>query len=278
MPKPTPAWMQALQRRLALWNRRRLRRRHLARQRPYADWCAEHDRPTPEQFATWQAAVQALGDESQADLLLVANAPDAAELLPTLQAQHHGRWRLRVAFTAQADGERARWRALAATEPRVVLGTADAPDRAAAIATLLRETTAPWCALLDASERWREHTLLALLGRCTPDASLVYGDEDRQDAAGPRHDPWFKPRFDLDALLALDSLGAPALCAEARRFTPRPRTSAGVHLKDRRETLTTEGRSGRKARPSRQTRPISDGVGTRRAPPLQAAQWRLVRE
>ena len=73
MPKPTPAWMQALQRRLALWNRRRLRRRHLARQRPYAAWCAEHDQPLPSLQAAWRAAVQALGDEAQAELLLVAN-------------------------------------------------------------------------------------------------------------------------------------------------------------------------------------------------------------
>ena len=234
MPKPTPAWIQALQRRLALWNRRRLRRRHLARQRPYAAWCAEHDQPLPSLQAAWRAAVQALGDEAQAELLLVADAPDAAGLLPTLQAQSHSRWRLRVAITARAPGERARWQALVATEPRVLLSAADAPDRTTALSALLRDTTAPWCALLDRSERWREHTLLALLGSLTPEALLVYGDEDRQDGAGPRHDPWFKPRFDPDALLAMDSLGAPALWrteALRARLGPTP-LQAGAERHD----------------------------------------------
>ncbi len=201
-------WLHPLKRRLALWNRRRLRRRHLARQRPYAEWCAQHDAPSPATLATWQKALAA-GDGGATALLLVAEAePDAAQLQSLLE-QTAPAWRLHVMRTTAAPA--APWQAWAAREPRLVLAADAAADRGAAMAALLAATDAPWCAFVGPGEHWRPFTLAALRAACVDDSVLVFGDEDRLDADSRRHDPWFKPAFDADALLALDAVGAPAL-------------------------------------------------------------------
>lgn len=191
---------------MALWNRRRLYRRHQARRRSYADWCAEYDTPTAAQLAAWQAATDASPRPLRVDLLLLAESADARPWLPLLQAQLAQNWRLLV---LPAPAERQAWAAMAGTEPRLQL----IDDLVQARASLASPPAAPWCAWLDGDERWRPHTLLALLAAaCTaPGAELVYGDEDRIDAQGRRHGPWFKPDFDRDALWALDAIGAPAL-------------------------------------------------------------------
>lgn len=245
MPTWTTAWKQALARRIALWNRRRLRQRHLARQRPYADWCALHDTPSEARQLGWQAGVAALGDAARADLLLVADIPEAVALLPRLQAQRHRGWRLLVAFTAASASERSRWQALAKHEPRLVLMDGTAAGRPQALRQLLEATDAPWCALLDPHEHWRPHTLQALLGSHTPTAVLIYGDEDLVDGSGRRHEPWFKPNFDADALLAMDSIGAPALWrTEPLRQRVGDLTQAPLQAGAERHDLVLRGTAG----------------------------------
>lgn len=201
-----PPLFSSLTRRLALWNRRRLHRRHRSRRRPYADWCRLHDVPTPAQLAGWQAAVAGAGGRIAADLLLLADEDLAHGWLPALQAQLLPSWRLLV---LPAPGQRATWSAMARDEPRVQL----LDDLAEAQSWLAGPQAAPWCAWIDADERWRPHTLLALLAATSggTDIALVYGDEDRIDATGRRSEPWFKPDFDADALWALDAVGTPAL-------------------------------------------------------------------
>lgn len=196
---------------MALWNRRRLYRRHRARRRPYADWCADYDTPTPARLASWQAVTESAAGPLRADLLLLAEDPGARGWLPVLQAQLAADWRLLV---LPAPAEREAWAAMASIEPRLQL--VDDIDRARE--SLASPQAASWCAWLDGDERWRPHTLLALLAasRGSPAVELVYGDEDRMDAGGQRHDPWFKPDFDRDALWALDAVGAPALWCRER--------------------------------------------------------------
>jgi GT2 family glycosyltransferase len=53
------------------------------------------------------------------------------------------------------------------------------------------------------------HAVAAL--QQAPDADLLYGDEDRMDADGRRHTPWFKPRWNEELFLAQDYLSGTAL-------------------------------------------------------------------
>lgn len=207
-----PVWTAPLKRRLALWNRRRLRRRHLARQLPYAQWCARHDGPTPTRRQAWEQAVAQRELELDTALLLVASTPPDAAQLASLRAQTLRHWRLLVALTgANSRAAAEPWQAEARADARVHLHPDPQPDAATALRTLLAATAQPWCAVLDAHERWAPHALLALQAAVRKDTVLVYGDEDSLDARGERIDPWFKPDFDADSLWAMDSLGAPAL-------------------------------------------------------------------
>jgi GT2 family glycosyltransferase len=65
-----------------------------------------------------------------------------------------------------------------------------------------------WVAFLDHDDTYAEHALammvLALADR--PDAAMAYSDEDKIDAAGRRHDPYFKPDFDPLLLLGQNYL------------------------------------------------------------------------
>ncbi len=206
----TPSWTQALARRLALWNRRRLHRRHQRTQLPYADWCARHDTLDVASTAALQARIDALPETAAVALLLVpdeatAAATDSAPLWASLRAQLHPRWQLHVLGSA-ADG--AAWRLRAAADARVRLHPTchDARD-------LLARLDEPWCAWPTAADTWRPHALGLLLEAAwhRADTRLVYADEDRLDAHGRRTQPWFKGDFDADALLACDSIGRPAL-------------------------------------------------------------------
>jgi O-antigen biosynthesis protein len=65
-----------------------------------------------------------------------------------------------------------------------------------------------WVAFLDHDDELPEHALalavVALAQR--PEAGMLYSDEDKLDAEGERHDPYFKPEFDRLLLLGQNYL------------------------------------------------------------------------
>jgi GT2 family glycosyltransferase len=204
---------ERLKRWLALWNRRRLHQRQLRRRQPYAEWSARYDQPDAAIRAAIERRLADTGPLPEVELLLLAAADampeDHTGLWNSLRSQWHVRWRLHV----KASGtQREAWQRLGSGDPRLVLwvdGTFD--DR-------LAEASGPWCAFVDAHDRWREHALVLLLEAAArrPQAQVVYADEDRIDASGQRLQPWFKPDFDPDALLAQDVLGSPVLWRRER--------------------------------------------------------------
>jgi GT2 family glycosyltransferase len=112
---------------------------------------------------------------------------------------------LRDALPAGADSVAARWQVVAARPD------ADAPAEQEGV--WLREGIAaagtPWLALLrhDAVLAPDALALVAATLQTQPRAALLYGDEDRLSERGAREEPWFKPQFDEDLLLAQDYLG-----------------------------------------------------------------------
>ena len=200
-------WIEPIARRLALWNRRRLHRRH-QRQRPlYAEWVRRHDELDATTLAALAQRLAALPGRPVLDLLLLANeaAHTSSSWLGHLQGQLYPHWQLHVLGSAAALPQ---WRAAAAADTRVKLQGCHDDAR-----PLLLHSEAPWCAWPTASETWRPHALLLLVEAALRpgDTRLVYADEDRIDAQGRRHQPWFKGDFDADALLAQDTLGRPVL-------------------------------------------------------------------
>jgi O-antigen biosynthesis protein len=206
-----PNWFNAFKRRIALYNKRRLYRRHQRRRIAYAAWCERHDAPDAATFQTLRARFAAIAPEP-VRLVTVAGPTQQGidATLASLQAQLHSAWRLEVLAVAGAGTEAvAAWRTNATGEPRVVVIEA----AEAALGTVLRVGSDGMVALVDPGEVWRPHALGMLVEALGvhPGAIAAYGDEDQLDASGNRTQPWFKGNFDRDGLLAVDLLGSPCL-------------------------------------------------------------------
>jgi GT2 family glycosyltransferase len=200
-------WTESLLRRAALWNRRRLQRRTLARQLQYEDWCRRYDTLEPPALLALQQRQAALARTPTVSLLLDANvAPKRAHVLVTsLRAQLYPHWTLLV---APGPAHRAGWQALATDEPRVRLLEGPASN-----ARLLDAADGEWLAFVDVTETWRRHALLLLVEAAEHfrGCALVYADEDRIGPDGVRQDPQFKCDANPELLLSHDAIGRPAL-------------------------------------------------------------------
>ncbi|WP_186259706.1 glycosyltransferase family 2 protein [Burkholderia gladioli] len=73
-----------------------------------------------------------------------------------------------------------------------------------------------WLVFLDAGDRLAPHALATISQRlsATPDACVLYADDDVMDGSGARRDPNFKPDWNADLFLARDYIGK-AACIRA---------------------------------------------------------------
>lgn len=83
---------------------------------------------------------------------------------------------------------------------------ADSPDGASALAPALAAATGDFVMLIPPDAILPPGALLRYqhAALSAPDISIFYGDEDRIDAGGDRREPWFKPRWDNELVLAQD--------------------------------------------------------------------------
>jgi O-antigen biosynthesis protein len=219
-------WLEPIARRAVLWNKRRLRKRHAARQLAYAEWCTLYDTLGGENLAALQQRATGLSKGPAIGLLLhqMPALADGQAMLQSLQGQLYPRWHLGVALAPGDDAQLQRWwQGQAAQDPRVTLHTAPASLNARCQA-LLDAAIAPWLAFTDGTDRWRAHALLVLAetAMARPDSQLIYADEDVLDADGQRSDPQFKPDWNPDLLLGHNYIGRPALWAAAHLRERRP--------------------------------------------------------
>jgi len=115
---------------------------------------------------------------------------------------------LREVLPTGTDPATAGWLAVppSSTPARAV---ASGGDESSGLREGMAAAGTPWLALLrhDAALVPDALALVAATLRTHPKAALLYGDEDRLDERGARCEPWFKPEFDWDLLLAQDYLG-----------------------------------------------------------------------
>ena len=104
------------------------------------------------------------------------------------------------------------WRAVALVKDparRATLAEGLAREPGLSVATQARPAPDEWVLCMAPGDRLADqalHSLAATL-EATPHAQLVYGDEDRVDAAGRRQAPRFKPAWNPDLLLSQAYLG-----------------------------------------------------------------------
>ncbi|MCQ4160646.1 glycosyltransferase [Roseomonas sp. GC11] len=128
------------------------------------------------------------------------------QAIASVKGQLYPEWELCVADDASPSGEVARVLAEeAALDRRIRWVRRESNGHiAAATNSALGLARGEFIALLDHDDLLAEHALLEIVARLQehPEAELLYTDEDKIDAQGRRHAPYFKPDYDPDLLLA----------------------------------------------------------------------------
>ncbi len=166
----------------------------------------ERQRRSPLDRREAQAALDRLATGPVVSLLAVSNTVEAGLLtsaLESLRTQRYPRWELCVAMPAPIRAvAQSELEALESIDARLHLASASAGR--AGLADALRVATGEIVGVLDLHDQLDTDALLELVRRLDeqPDLDAVYSDEDILDAGGRRTDPFFKPEWSPDLLLA----------------------------------------------------------------------------
>ncbi len=178
----------------------------------YPKWIAEHE-PDAAGLAAQRAAASAMLDGPTLSLLLPTFNPPRAffeELIEALAAQTYPRFEICVAdggSNAETRQVLQRWQK---NEPRLRLdllpenlGIAENTNRALALAT------GDFFACIDQDDLLPPFALYEMARAIVqqPEADIFYSDEDRLDAKGQRHAPFFKPEWSPEYLLSSMYIG-----------------------------------------------------------------------
>jgi glycosyltransferase involved in cell wall biosynthesis/cell division protein FtsB len=138
----------------------------------------------------------------------VYNAPleFLKQAIESVQAQLYPHWELCIADDASTDaGIRPMLESFAKVDPRIkVVFRQQNGHISAASNSALELASGDFVALLDNDDLLPLHALyhVAKTILATPDAALIYSDEDKINPAGQRYDPYFKCELNYELLLA----------------------------------------------------------------------------
>jgi O-antigen biosynthesis protein len=169
----------------------------------YEQWVALYDTLDDARRSELSARLAALDDLPLVSIILpVFNPPEEflRQAVDSVRAQLYQNWELCIAddcstlpYVAKVLAEYASLDERIRVERRETNGHISACSNSA---VALAHGT--WLCLMDHDDLLAEHALaVAVLAVArTPDAAIVYSDEDHVDAAGVRREPYFKPDFD----------------------------------------------------------------------------------
>lgn len=175
-------------------------------QRSYAEWV--HNQPT-RSLEERQAVLAGLASKPLISILMPVFNPTLEHLktcLDSVLAQHYPHWQLCIADDASTEpGVFALLAEYAEREPRIqVVSREQNGHICAASNSALELAQGSFVALLDHDDCLAPEALLemAVAINQSPQARLLYSDEDKLDEGGRRYDPHFKPDWNPDLLLA----------------------------------------------------------------------------
>ena len=197
--------------RLREWNRARIDARRGKRaagtDAEYAQWVRKHDTITESARVGLLQRARRITHGPRISVLMPVFDPNPAWLsaaIDSVRAQLYVNWELCIADDASTDPRVRDILAMAATQDarirvhwRARNGHICASSNAA-----LALATGPYIALLDHDDVLPEHALLCVAEAIlrTPDADVLYSDEDKIDARGRRHGPYFKRDWNAELL------------------------------------------------------------------------------
>ncbi|OYD82297.1 hypothetical protein CHT98_21315 (plasmid) [Azospirillum brasilense] len=173
----------------------------------YETWIRLYDALVPEELAAIRADVARLARRPLISVVMpVHNTPESflREALDSVLGQLYPDWELCIADDASTAPHVAALLAeYQARDQRIkVVRRARNGHISAASNSALELATGEFVALMDHDDRLTPHALYMIAVELNrhPDADILYSDEDKIDAQGRRHDPYFKSDFNLDLL------------------------------------------------------------------------------
>lgn len=174
----------------------------------YAAWIAAYDTPSEAGIAAMRRHVAAMARPPLISVVMPVHNPPAEILraaILSVRRQVYGHWELCIADDASSsEGIAQVLREEAEADPRIRWVRRDGRGGiAAATNTALAMARGEFVALLDQDDLLAERALYEVAAELErhPDADLIYSDEDKLDALGRRHGPYFKPDWSPSLML-----------------------------------------------------------------------------
>ncbi len=180
----------------------------------YDRWIDRNDTLSSADIAAIRAHIADLPARQTVSIVIPVDNPSAEHLrvsIASVQAQLWPEWELRICQNSTAPPHIGRVLAQASSlDSRIVCTVCDnSKGLNAACNDALRLATGKWIILLHPGDLLAPQALYEIGLAAAADATIqvIYADQDRIDEAGRRFDPWFKPDFDPDLLLAQNTIG-----------------------------------------------------------------------
>jgi GT2 family glycosyltransferase len=174
----------------------------------YDLWLRDCDSLTDADRIAIAGHIDRLGDKPLFTILVQTSEGSdrrLGETLASMQGQLYPHWELCIlADGAAAD---ATLGAVVLADPRIK--HVPWPDAASLRGSFVASLRGSFVASLRAGDRLSERALyeIAVALNAFPDADVIYADEDRIDAAGRRHSPYFKPGWNIELMLGQNLIG-----------------------------------------------------------------------
>lgn len=177
--------------------------------RSYDEWVREFDTTTAGYRAALNRRVRGLRRQLLISVIMPVYNPEPEFLraaIESVKAQTYQRWQLCVADDASTDQRiRPLLTEAAAADARIKMIFRPTNGHiSAASNSALELAEGEWCALLDHDDMLADNALALVAEEInrSPDAGLIYSDEDKIDASGVRSNPFFKTDCDPELFLA----------------------------------------------------------------------------
>ncbi|SIO25905.1 Glycosyltransferase, GT2 family [Paraburkholderia phenazinium] len=176
-----------------------------AKRNDYDEWIERYDCIDDEQRAAIQKRIAVMPDRPLISVVMPTYNPKPEwlkEAIESIRNQLYPNWELCIADDLSTDPAiRPLLEQMSSEDSRIkVIFREQNGHISAASNSALQLATGDWVALLDHDDLLPEHALYCVANAivANPSARLIYSDEDKMDAAGRRHDPYFKCDWNRD--------------------------------------------------------------------------------
>ena len=205
--------LQALRRRVRLFNRQRLLKRHSASAPSYLQWVKDHDSLGEQERLALAERLKAVRNPPVVSVLLPVCEPQPpwlVQAIDSVRGQLYPHWQLCIVNNASTNSALTDVLAqAAASDSRVRMVSIPGDGQASsALNQALELAEGSYVVLLGVDGLLREHALLLVAEalQAFPSAQVVYSDEDMLAPDRTRHKPYFKCDWNPELLLSQNYL------------------------------------------------------------------------